>query len=73
MESSVSADAEWESFVECFEALKSHEHYITNCINSLVDLANEEKDHATRQFLDFFVQEQVSSEAAMDTMVSLCS
>ena len=70
VESSTAPDAEWEAFTECFEELRDYEHAVTTAINELVDLAIESKDHATRQFLDFFVAEQVTSEATMDTMVA---
>ena len=35
---------------------------VTGLINDLVDLAIEEKDHATNNFLQWFVEEQVEEE-----------
>ena len=43
------------------EALK-HEQYITKSINELVDLAEKEKDHASKTFLEWYVTEQVEEE-----------
>ncbi len=39
-----------------------HERFITKSINELVDLAIEEKDHATQIFLQWYVTEQVEEE-----------
>ena len=54
--------AEWESPLAAFKAALEHEQYISDRINKLMDLAIEEKDHATRDFLDWFVNEQVEEE-----------
>ncbi len=45
--------------VEVFEQVVEHELYITKRINDLADIAFEEKDHATLNFLSWFVKEQV--------------
>ena len=45
-----------------FEAALKHEQKVTGLINSLVDLALEERDHATHIFLQWFVTEQVEEE-----------
>jgi ferritin len=46
-----------------FEKTLQHEKFITKSINDLVDLAIEEKAHATNIFLQWFVTEQVEEEA----------
>ncbi|NSW58331.1 MAG: ferritin [Armatimonadetes bacterium] len=46
-----------------FEATLEHENFITASINSLVDLAIELKDHATNNFLQWYVAEQVEEES----------
>jgi ferritin len=38
-------------------------------INKLVDLAIEERDHASNAFLQWFVTEQVEEEASTDEVV----
>jgi ferritin len=53
---------EWESPLAVFEATYAHEQRVTGLINALVDLAIEEKDHATNNFLQWFVAEQVEEE-----------
>ncbi len=45
--------------LEVFEQVVNHELFITKSINQLADLAVEEKDHATGNFLIWFVNEQV--------------
>jgi ferritin len=55
--------------LEIFEAALEHEEYITGKINDLVDLAQEVKDHATFNFLQWFIAEQVEEEATASEMV----
>ena len=43
---------------------------MTRRINTLVDLALAESDHATNAFLQWFVKEQVEEEAITDEVVS---
>ena len=59
----------WESPLAAFEAALKHEQYITGRINDLVDIAIEEKDHASNIFLQWFVSEQVEEEASADEIV----
>ena len=59
----------WDSALEVFEHAFSHEQLVTSLINGLVDLAIEEKDHATKNFLDYFVDEQVEEEASASEIV----
>ena len=54
---------EWDSFLEVFKDTFEHEQKVTKSINTLVDLAQKEKDHATVNFLQWFVSEQVEEEA----------
>jgi ferritin len=60
---------EWDSPLAVFEAVYAHEQKVTGLINDLVDLAIEEKDHATNTFLQWFVNEQVEEESSADEMV----
>jgi ferritin len=59
----------WDSPLAVFEATHEHEQKVTSLINQLVDLAIEEKDHATNSFLQWFVTEQVEEEATADDIV----
>ena len=54
--------SEWESPEAVFEHVYKHEQKVTGLINSLVDLSMEESDHATTNFLQWFVAEQVEAE-----------
>ncbi len=53
---------EWESPLHAFEETLKHEQHITKCINELVDLAEELKDRATYNMLQWFINEQVEEE-----------
>lgn len=59
----------WDSPVEVFENAYQHEQHVTSLINGLVDLAIKRKDHATKNFLDWFVDEQVEEEATASGIV----
>ncbi|MBW2631914.1 MAG: ferritin, partial [Deltaproteobacteria bacterium] len=52
----------FESPMDMFKKTLDHEKFITKSINELVDLATEEKDHATGIFLQWFVTEQIEEE-----------
>jgi len=54
--------AKWISAGKVFEEVNAHEQKVTGMINSLVDLAIMEKDHATFELLQWFVKEQVEEE-----------
>ena len=60
---------EWDSPLAAFEAVFAHEQKVTGLINGLIDLAIKENDHATRGFLQWFVDEQVEEEASADAIV----
>jgi ferritin len=53
----------WETFLEVFQDTFEHEQKVTKSINKLLELAYAEKDHATINFLQWFVSEQVEEEA----------
>ena len=54
--------SKWESPLEMFQKTLEHEQFITKSINDLVDLAIQEKDHASHIFLQWYVTEQVEEE-----------
>lgn len=60
---------EWDSPLQAFEKVLEHERKVTGLINGLLDLAREERDHATEIFLQWFVTEQVEEEAAADKII----
>jgi ferritin len=62
--------AKWRSPLAAFEAALAHEQKVTGLINSLTTLANQQKDHASGIFLQWFVTEQVEEEATADDIVN---
>ena len=60
---------EWKDPLAIFQAAYKHELKVTGMINDLVDLAIKEKDHATNNFLQWYVKEQVEEEASADEIV----
>jgi len=60
--------SEWDSPLAVFEATLAHEQMVTGLINKLVDLALELSDHATDNFLRWFVTEQVEEEDSADSI-----
>jgi len=61
---------EWDSPLAVFEGAYQHEQKVTGLINDLVNLAVSEKDHATNNFLQWFVTEQVEEEASASDVVA---
>lgn len=62
-------DSEWKSPLAAFKQILKHEQLVTSLINDLVELAMAEKDHATLNFLQWFVAEQVEEEASVGEIV----
>jgi len=60
---------DWPSPLAAFENVLRHEQKVTNLIHGLVSLAQEERDHATAGFLQWFVTEQVEEEASASEIV----
>lgn len=54
---------DWKDPIEVFEEVLKHEQKVTSLINNLVNIAIEEKDHATNNKLQWFIAEQVEEEA----------
>lgn len=61
---------DWSSIVEVFEDVLKHELHVTDLINNLVDVAIEEKDHASNSFFKWFIDEQVEEEANVEQILS---
>jgi ferritin len=54
---------DFDSVQEVFNKVYGHERKVTQAINKIVDLAITENDHATHNFLQWFVTEQREEEA----------
>jgi ferritin len=61
--------SQWDSPLAAFEDAYRHEQKVTGLINQLVDEAVQTRDHATNNFLQWFVSEQVEEEASVDAIV----
>lgn len=61
---------EWPSPLQAFEAALHHERFITENINKIAELAIKEKDHATNNLMQFFINEQVEEEAQVEDIVN---
>jgi ferritin len=62
-------ETNWDTANAPFDHAYQHEQKVTGLINDLVNLAIEEKDHATNNFLQWFVKEQVEEEASASEVV----
>lgn len=54
---------EFDSVTEIVEKTLAHEQHVSRLIDNLMDVAIEERDHATQSFLQWYVDEQVEEEA----------
>jgi len=59
----------WKDEIEIFQDTLDHERKVTALINNLVNIAIEEKDHATNNMLQWFVSEQVEEEASVEEIL----
>ena len=62
-------DKEYPSLKGAFEVALNHEKIVTDRINKIKTAANDENDHATSSFLNWFVDEQVEEEATVDAII----
>jgi len=61
--------AKWKTPLEVFTEVLKHEQKVTGLINDLANLAQDERDHATTIFLQWFITEQVEEEASATAIV----
>lgn len=61
---------DFESLLDVLQSALNHERKVTTWINDIMDLAINEKDHATRSFLNWFVDEQVEEEAQFEELIT---
>jgi len=59
----------WKDEIEIFQDTLDHERQVTALINNLVNIAIDEKDHATNNMLQWFVSEQVEEEAGVEEIL----
>lgn len=56
------ATTDYDSPLGAFSAALAHEKKVTGMIHNMYDLAVQEKDYESQQFLDWFISEQVEEE-----------
>lgn len=61
---------EYSSPLEAFQISLEHEQSVTSRINALMDLAQQEKNHAAQIFLQWFVTEQIEEEASVSHIIA---
>ena len=61
--------SEWDSPLAAFEHALEHERIVSGRINDLMTMATEAKDHASANFLRWFVAEQVEEESSVDAVI----
>ena len=61
--------SQWGDIIDIFRYTLKHEQHVTSLINNLINVAIEEKDHATTNFLQWFIDEQVEEEANVSDLL----
>ncbi|GAB6107032.1 ferritin [Fusibacter bizertensis] len=61
---------EWNSVIEVFEQTLEHEKHVTSLLNNIADIAEEEKDRATRNLMIWFIDEQVEEEGNAEKIIN---
>lgn len=61
---------DYASILDAFEHAFEHEKEVTRRIYHLSDLALNDREHATMQFLKWFIDEQVEEEAMFDSIIN---
>lgn len=68
---SISAPAkDFKSYQKCFDEVLKQEQKVTASIYDLVNLALQEKDHATHNFLQWYITEQLEEEKTVKTILN---
>nr|WP_308536581.1 ferritin [uncultured Prevotella sp.] len=63
--------ADWKGPEDIFEATFKHEQEVTSLINKLADVADEEKDRASQNFIAKYIDEQVEEESSVSEILDL--
>lgn len=62
-------NASFENVFDVFEKGYEHEQEVTNKLYNIADVAAEEKEHATVNLLNWFINEQVEEENTFNTIL----
>lgn len=61
---------DYESLLDVFETSLRHEQEVTKRIYNLMDIAIDEREHATKSFLQWFIDEQVEEEDSFTDLIN---
>lgn len=62
-------DTEFGNPLDIFKKIFDHERYVTDCINCVANMSDEDCDFATRYFINWYISEQVEEEANVDDVI----
>ncbi len=62
---------QWDSAEQILQAARDHETFVTSLINALVAQAEADGDDATRDFLQWYVDEQEEEEESMQELLDM--
>lgn len=62
---------EWTDCKTIFEETLKHEMHVTDLINKLADVADDEKDRASQNFIAKYIDEQVEEEKSVNDILDL--
>lgn len=65
-----SPKSDWSSIMEIWQDTLTHEKKITDMINKIMNQAVEEKDFASVNFLNWFINEQVEEVTTVEEIIS---
>ena len=63
-------ETEFKSIEEAFAKTLAHEQHVTELINNIASIALRENDHATYNFILWYVNEQIEEEATADELLT---
>jgi ferritin len=63
-------DVSFGSIKEVFEKTLAHEQLVTGLINKIATIAQNEKDHASYNFIMWYVNEQIEEESTADEILA---
>jgi ferritin len=61
--------SEYKSLLDVFEKVLAHEEFITASINNLYEIALNNKDYTTGNFLQWFINEQIEEESTVHNIL----
>lgn len=62
-------ESRWDSPLAAFHAVLAHERFITESIDNLLETAQSARDHASANFIQWYVAEQVEEEANAEAII----